>query len=169
MRNMVAIPLLLVVPLAGQAQQLPTFISSAGSDTAPAAPAAAFGHPDDYCLEGLIAGAVLVGGAFTAIIIGLCPYSDSCETGDALLVSLGRSHSAVSPAPSSAAQYRKPHQPPHLRHRCCSRRQTRASSWRAGAGRPSRSHGRFRGDVIATRCCWRVVTRCRIVNRWAAS
>jgi hypothetical protein len=86
---MVAIPLLLVVPLAGQAQQLPTFISSAGSDTAPAAPAAAFGHPDDYCLEGLIAGAVLVGGAFTAIIIGLCPYSDSCETGDALLVSLG--------------------------------------------------------------------------------
>jgi hypothetical protein len=118
MRNMVAIPLLLVVPLAGQAQQLPTFISSAGSDTAPAAPAAAFGHPDDYCLEGLIAGAVLVGGAFTAIIIGLCPYSDSCETGDALLVSLGRSHSAVSPAPSSAAQYRKPHQPPHLRHRC---------------------------------------------------
>jgi hypothetical protein len=89
MRNFLASALLVVVPVAGQAQQLPVFISGARGDTAPPAPATAFGHPDDYRFEGLIAGAVLVGGAFTALIIGLCPYSDSCETGDALLVSLG--------------------------------------------------------------------------------
>jgi hypothetical protein len=89
MRTVLAVALLLAVPFAGQAQQLPTFISSVSGDTTAPARAAAFGHPGDYRLEGLIAGAVLVGGAFTAITIAVCQTSDSCETGDALLVSLG--------------------------------------------------------------------------------
>jgi hypothetical protein len=68
------------------AQQLPPLIPGVHQHTPLPS---TFGHPDDYRLEGLIAGAVLIGGLFTVLVVGFCGQSDSCDSGDAILVSLG--------------------------------------------------------------------------------
>jgi hypothetical protein len=70
------------------AQQLPPVVPNAAESALPTLPPP-FGHPDDYRLEGLIAGAVLIGGAITVLAVGLCAHADECDAGDVVLVSLG--------------------------------------------------------------------------------
>jgi hypothetical protein len=70
-------------------QQLPPLIPGLTSNTPAPVPTTAFGHPGDYRIEGLIAGAVLIGGAATFLVVGVCGSSDSCESSDAILISLG--------------------------------------------------------------------------------
>jgi hypothetical protein len=70
------------------AQQLPPIIPGLSERPAPTVPPP-FGHPDDYRLEGLIVGAVLIGGAVTVLAVGFCGQADECVTGDVVLFSLG--------------------------------------------------------------------------------
>jgi ABC-type Fe3+-siderophore transport system permease subunit len=70
------------------AQQLPPVIPTLSKLAAPSVPPP-FGHPDDYRLEGLIAGAALIGGAVTLLAVALCAQADECDTADVVLISLG--------------------------------------------------------------------------------
>jgi hypothetical protein len=89
MRPYVAALLFVACTARLSAQQLPPVVSGI-PDAVPSPPIAlVFGHPGDYRLEGLIAGAAIVGGAVTFLAVALCGQSDSCATGDAVLVSVG--------------------------------------------------------------------------------
>lgn len=89
MRPYVAALLFVACAARLSAQQLPPVVSGIPDAVPPPHGALVFGHPGDYRLEGLIAGAAIVGGAVTFLAVALCGQSDSCATGDAVLVSVG--------------------------------------------------------------------------------
>jgi hypothetical protein len=89
MRSSLTSSLLLAFAASATAQELPRWIPGLTANTSTPPTVTAFGHTGDYRLEGLIAGAVLIGGAATFLVIAVCASSDSCETADALLISVG--------------------------------------------------------------------------------
>jgi len=87
-QTLLRLALLLVPATSLTPQPLPLLLPNAAEAALPPSPAP-FGHPDDYGLEGLIAGAVLLGGAITFLAVADCGLADECDPGDVVLVSLG--------------------------------------------------------------------------------